>query len=193
MVAINLVPEIVIQARNARSRARNVLLVVGLVCVTSVGVLFSQKIMFIFSSHDGPLTERLVAELEALRETIDVHRRDVNQYELQVGKVRALRASQTEIARRLTDIPHLIPQHLTLSSLQITERQLILAGVASERSVVGELVSNLRSDTPSGEISVERLKDVNVERHVLQDFLIRETGLKKESVAIDSNTMQNEH
>lgn len=195
MVDINLVPEIVIQARITRRRARNLLLFVCVSGLTSIGAVVCRETVLTLRGHNGQVVQKLTAEIEALRTRVSTLRRDVDQYELHIGAAYNLRASQNSMTERLALIPSLIPPHVTLSSLQLNRHQLVLTGVASERAVVGDLVSNLSGGALTGEVSVERLKDVSVERHVLQEFLVRMVGLSKinEQTKIDRTVTKKAH
>lgn len=179
MVDINLVPEMVIQAQIAHRRVRNLLLLLCTVGLASIGAVVGRTTVSAFRDDGQQSVHKVAAELEALRTRISARRRDIGRYELHFDTVDSMRASQSTLTERLACIPSLIPPHATLSSLQLNQHQLVLTGVASERTVVGDLVSNLRGGALSGEVSVERLKDVSVERHVLQEFLVRAVGLSK--------------
>jgi len=179
MVAINLVPEVVIKAQSARCRARHVLRVALVVCIVSASIICGERFLVWCTSRGAQPTEKLLAELQTLRETVKLNRRDVSQHELRIGQLRSVRASQASLAQRLAGLPSIVPSHITLSSLRITEHQLVLAGVASERAVVGDLVSRLKAEAPHSEVAVERLRDVSVDRHVLQDFTVREAALQR--------------
>ena len=179
MVDINLVPEMVIQAQIAHRRVHNLLLLVCIAGVASIGAIVCQTTVSAVRGHDQQSAHKVAAELETLRTRISARRRDIGQYELHSNTLDSLRASQSMLTERLACIPSLIPPHATLSSLQLNQHQLVLTGVARERTVVGDLVSNLRGSALSGEVSVERLKDVSVERRVLQEFQVRAVEFSK--------------
>jgi Tfp pilus assembly protein PilN len=122
---------------------------------------------------DAERREALSTEISSMRQAILTRQRQVERQELKAKQRDDVQAARVWVSRQMMDIASLIPTNVTLSSLRLSERQIILAGVASKRSDVGELVSALRSDDHTMDVSVEILRDVGMQRQMFQEFVIR--------------------
>jgi Tfp pilus assembly protein PilN len=187
MVSINLMPERLVAAHLARCRARKLCVLLCAVGLAGASVVCGVEVLPLLRGPRHYETHALATEVQSLRETVEARRLQVQRELVKVGEAQSVRAAKQRIAQRILGIPDLIPPHVTLSSLHVTEHRVVLAGVAGVRSDVGALVRALKSQSLADDVSIERLREVQIDRHTLQDFSIRATeGASKERRSVVS-------
>lgn len=173
MITINLMPESIIVQKRGRYRAN--LLFAMMILLGAAGAVVACA-GYIAQRIGGSETEMRLAlsnQIALLREKIVSGKKDLEYQKLQAQQNNSWRLNKIWVSQQLIDIAGAIPQHTTLSALRIAPGQIALSGVASKRSDVGELVSALRLQSQTRDISVEILKDITIGGLMLQEFVIR--------------------
>ncbi len=173
MIAINLIPERIIEAKQARSRARKLLTILMMLVIA--GAIFACGGYLVRCIGDVDEQKRLALsnDITLMQETLLKRQRDIKAEELRAKQRNSTQASKVRVSQQMMELVSFIPKHITLSSLRIGDRQMVLSGVASKRSDVGELVSALRSQGQAANVSIETLRDIALHRHTFQEFVIR--------------------
>jgi Tfp pilus assembly protein PilN len=185
MVSINLMPEMLVAAHLARCRARKLCALLCAVGLAGALIVCGVEVLPFIRGPRHNETQALATEVQSLRETVEARRLQVQRELVKVGEAQSVRAAKQRIAQRILGITDLIPPHVTLSSLHLTEHRVVLAGVAGVRSDVGALARALKSQSLVDDVSIERLREVHIDRHTLQDFSIRAIeGASKESRSV---------
>jgi hypothetical protein len=189
MITINLMPQAAIEARRARSRACTLLAVFATIGTTWIALTGAASLVQFIGDGDAQQVSTLTAEIQSMQRSLEQYRRDVKEEELHAQERSSLRLAMFWVHQQVMKIVTSIPQRVTLSSLRVRERQIILAGVAGTRADVGHLVSALRGAGYNHDISVESLRDITIERQTFQEFVIRVTGeSSRERDELDART-----
>lgn len=178
MVLIDLAPEAVSRARTVRRRSCELATVVLALLALHVGVALIEEGVRIFDQERRAQDGKMTGELRALREAVEQRRREVSVARSRAKRAEDLTAAQSRVARHMVTIPTLLPDQVTLSSLQISERRIVLHGVAGERSRIGYMVNAIKSHSETTEVAVDRVHDITVDRYMLPEFSIRIEDLR---------------
>lgn len=173
MIAINLIPESVAAARRARVRAKW-LLVILILLASAVAVLAcSAYIAERIRGADADNRLELSSQIASTQQKLLRSTKDLDYEKLRDQQNKSAQLSKVLVFEQMIKVVTSIPQHVTLSSVRINQVQIILSGVANSRSDIAELVSALRAQFQTTDISIEILKDIALERYMLQEFVIR--------------------
>jgi Tfp pilus assembly protein PilN len=173
MIAINLMPESISAAKQARSRAHQLLAILLVLGIAAATIVCGGWLVRCVGVKDAERRIALSDDIKSIQQTI-LNRKKQLEHEEQAAKQRYfVREKRAWVSQQMMEIVRFIPKYVTLSSLRIGERQILLSGVASKRSDVGELVSAIRLQDPTTDVAIEILKDIAFQRQILQEFVIR--------------------
>jgi hypothetical protein len=173
MITINLLPETAFLARRARCRARRLLAILAVIVCIILAVICGGYLVQVAAGADAQKRDEVSSEIRSAQQALLDRQRELGQWELSLRQRESAQASKEWVSGQIIAIGSLIPKHVTLSSLKISESQIVLVGIAGGRSDVGELVNALRLHEQTRDVSVETLKDSTVNRQTVQEFVIR--------------------
>lgn len=176
---INLLPRSIMQRRSGLARATWLARPLVYAAGGLIGSLFLYTITALFSCQ-GNGSEVLKAKdrIAELRSSISAKRGDLERL---TAATRSDGGESPVVAQSLAKLGELIPHAVTLSSIVVDKRQLVISGVAHDRGEVSELVERISKniiqagakDYHTPIVTVERLAAVEVEGLSLQEFVLR--------------------
>jgi hypothetical protein len=143
-----------------------------IVCII-LAVICGGYLVQVAAGADAQKRDEVSSEIRSAQQALVDRQRELGQWELSLRQRESAQASKEWVSGQIIAIGSLIPKHVTLSSLKISESQIVLVGIAGGRSDVGELVNALRLHEQTRDVSVETLKDSTVNRQTVQEFVIR--------------------
>jgi outer membrane murein-binding lipoprotein Lpp len=143
-----------------------------IVCII-LAVICGGYLVQVAAGADAQKRDEVSSEIRSAQQALLDRQRELGQWELSLRQRESAQASKEWVSGQIIAIGSLIPKHVTLSSLKISESQIVLVGIAGGRSDVGELVNALRLHEQTRDVSVETLKDSTVNRQTVQEFVIR--------------------
>jgi hypothetical protein len=173
MVSINLMPEMLLEAQRVRRRTRKLVMILAAVALVGGGFMGVEWVIRCVRGDPREDVRALAAELQSLRGVLHARRLEAGKKDMQFHSIQSAQATKKRVAQCLLGLPDFIPPHITLSSLHITEEQVVLTGVAGVRSDVGALVGALKSKGIAEDVWIERLQETSIEKYVFQDFVIK--------------------
>jgi Tfp pilus assembly protein PilN len=182
MVPINLAPESVVVAKRRRSFAEWIVALLISTALLVVTGICSLAVESTLSNQDSEQEEILTREMRALRDQLKEGQHRVKLAQTRSQMFDSLTKTRLRVVSGLKLISEVIATRVSLFSVRISESQIQLAGVASSRAVVGEVVNALKGKATVSEVVIESLKEASIDRQILEEFEVRARENRDEKV-----------
>lgn len=170
MVSINLAPQSVVAAKKRYRSAEWIVALTISVLLLVVTTIVSLGIESYLSRSELDQEEILATQLQALSEQLRLGQKQVKFLQARSLISDSLTESRLRVSSGLKFIAETISSRISLISVRITADQIHLAGVASSRAVVGDIVNALKAKARESEVVIGSLKEVSIDRYILEEF-----------------------